>query len=134
MKWIFLDVMPSILRFSPSVSKKFSNVIHNSLVSILSGICDLFGKATAFVGGDVGLIPICGALEVWQWTFGSRTVWLVNKSADYSQFLINSFIFIFLREVLKEIPFNFTNLWIKFIQFFYPNLLIHFLHFFHTQI
>jgi hypothetical protein len=28
----------------------------------------------------------CGALEVWQWIFGSRTVWLVNKSAGQPQF------------------------------------------------
>jgi hypothetical protein len=35
----------------------------------------------------VGSIPTCGALEVWQWTFGSRTVWLVDKSAGHPQFL-----------------------------------------------
>ncbi len=34
----------------------------------------------------MGSIPTCGALEVWQWTFGSRTVWLVNKSAGQPQF------------------------------------------------
>jgi hypothetical protein len=28
------------------------------------------------------------ALEAWQWTFGSRTVWLVNKSAGQPQFKI----------------------------------------------
>ncbi len=44
------------------------------------------GRATTFVSGDVGSIPTCGALEVWQWTFGSRTVWLVNKSAGQPQF------------------------------------------------
>ena len=27
-----------------------------------------------------------GALEVWQWTCGSRTAWLVNKSAGQPQF------------------------------------------------
>ncbi len=27
-----------------------------------------------------------GDLEVWQWTFGSRPVWLVNKSAGQPQF------------------------------------------------
>ena len=43
-------------------------------------------RATTFVGGDVGSIPTCCALEVWQWTFGSRTVWLVNKSAGQLQF------------------------------------------------
>jgi hypothetical protein len=37
-------------------------------------------------GGCVGSIPTCGALEVWQWTFGSRTIWLVNKSAGQPQF------------------------------------------------
>ncbi len=60
------------------------------------GICGLVGRATTvtvtFVGGDagVGSIPTCGALEpeVWQpeWTFGSRTVWLVNRSAGQPQF------------------------------------------------
>jgi hypothetical protein len=34
-------------------------------------ICGLVGRATTFVGVDVGSIPTCGALEVWQWTFGS---------------------------------------------------------------
>ncbi len=53
---------------------------------MISGICGLVGRATTFVGGDVGSIPTCGALEVWQWTFGSRTVWLVNKSAGQLQF------------------------------------------------
>ncbi len=50
------------------------------------GICGLVGRATIFVGDGVGSIPTCGALEVWQWTFGSRTVWLVNKSAGQPQF------------------------------------------------
>jgi hypothetical protein len=50
------------------------------------GICGLVGRATTFVWGDVGSIPTCGALEVWQWTFGSRTVWLVNESAGQPQF------------------------------------------------
>jgi hypothetical protein len=43
-----------------------------------------------FVGGDVGSIPTCGALEVWQWTFGPRTVRLVNKSAGQPQFEVAS--------------------------------------------
>ncbi len=34
----------------------------------------------------MGSIPTCGALEVRQWTFGSTTVWLVNKSAGQPQF------------------------------------------------
>ena len=37
--------------------------------------------------GDVDSIPIGGILEVWPWTFGSRTAWLVNKSAGQPQFL-----------------------------------------------
>ncbi len=48
----------------------------------LIGICGLVGRASAYVGGDVGSIPTGGALEVWPWTFGFRTVWLVNKSAS----------------------------------------------------
>jgi hypothetical protein len=56
---------------------------HSRLYSIYSG---LVGRATTFVGGDVGSIPTCGALEVWQWTFGSRTGWMVNKSAGQPQF------------------------------------------------
>ena len=48
--------------------------------------CGLVGRATTFVGGDVGSIPTGGALEVWPWTFGSRTAWLVNKSAGQPQF------------------------------------------------
>jgi hypothetical protein len=31
--------------------------------------------------GVVGSIPTGGALEVWPWTFGFRTAWLINKSA-----------------------------------------------------
>ncbi len=50
-------------------------------VQVYVGICGLVGRATTCVGVDVGSIPTCSALEVWQWTFGSRTVWLVNKSA-----------------------------------------------------
>jgi hypothetical protein len=58
-------------------------------LSDIVGICGLVGIATTFVGCDVGSIPTCGALEVWQWTFGSslRTVRLVNKSAGQPQFL-----------------------------------------------
>ncbi len=37
----------------------------------------------------MGSIPTCGSLEVWQWTFGSRTVWLVNKSAGQPQFYVH---------------------------------------------
>ena len=51
-------------------------------------ICGLVGRATTFVGDDVGSIATCGALEMWPWTFGSRTVWLVNKSARQPQFLV----------------------------------------------
>ncbi len=51
------------------------------------GICGLVGRATAGVRGDVGSTPTCGALEVWSWTFGFRTVWLVNKSAGQPQVL-----------------------------------------------
>ncbi len=34
----------------------------------------------------MGSIPTGGALAVWPWTFGSRTAWLVNKSAGQPQF------------------------------------------------
>ena len=34
----------------------------------------------------MGSIPTGGALEVWPWTLGSRTAWLVNKSAGQPQF------------------------------------------------
>ena len=34
----------------------------------------------------MGSIPTCSALEVRQWTFSFRTVWLVNKSARQPQF------------------------------------------------
>jgi hypothetical protein len=44
------------------------------------------GRAITFVWSDVGSIPTCGALEVWQWTVGSRTVWLVNNSGGQAQF------------------------------------------------
>ncbi len=55
---------------------------------VVRGICGLVGRVTTFVGGDVGSIPTCCVLEVWQWTFGSRTVWLINKSAGQPQFLV----------------------------------------------
>jgi hypothetical protein len=61
---------------------------HHNAVLKASGICGLVGKATTYVGGDVGSIPTCGALEVWRWTFGSRIVWLVNKSAGQPQFTV----------------------------------------------
>ncbi len=35
----------------------------------------------------MGSIPTGGALEVWPWTFGSRTAWLVNKSAGQPQLM-----------------------------------------------
>jgi hypothetical protein len=44
-------------------------------------IYGVVGRATACVCVDVGSIPCCGALKVWQWTLGSKTAWLVNKSA-----------------------------------------------------
>ncbi len=34
----------------------------------------------------------CAALEVWPWTFGFRTIWLVNKSAGQPQSLIGSIV------------------------------------------
>ncbi len=74
------------------VNSKFGlsvrQILANGCLSfpLIQGICGLFGKATTFVGGDVGSIPACCALEVWQWTFGSRTVWLVNNSAGQPQF------------------------------------------------
>ncbi len=37
--------------------------------------------ATACDCGVAGSIPTGGALEVWPWTFGFRTAWLINKSA-----------------------------------------------------
>ncbi len=48
---------------------------------IIGGICGLVGNATTFVGGDVGpdSFPTCSALVGWQWTFGSRTAWLVEN-------------------------------------------------------
>ena len=36
------------------------------VIGAASGICSLVGRATTFVGGDVGSIPTCCALEVWQ--------------------------------------------------------------------
>ncbi len=36
---------------------------------------------TACDCGVAGSIPTGGALEVWPWTFGFRTAWLINKSA-----------------------------------------------------
>jgi hypothetical protein len=50
-------------------------------------ICGSVGRATTFVEGDVGSIPTGGALEVWPSgpKFGSRTDWLVNKSAGQPQ-------------------------------------------------
>jgi hypothetical protein len=51
-------------------------------------ICGGMGRATAFraISSDLGLIPTCGALEVWPWNFGSRTAWLLNKPARQPQF------------------------------------------------
>ena len=50
-------------------------------------ICGLVGRASAFFGDDVGSTPTCCALVVWLWTFGSRTAWLVNKSAGQAPVL-----------------------------------------------
>jgi hypothetical protein len=46
----------------------------------------LYGSDWTRARSNVGSIPTSGALEVWQWTFGCRTVWLVNKSAGQPQF------------------------------------------------
>jgi hypothetical protein len=51
-----------------------------------AGICGVVGRATACVCGDAGSIPTGGALEVWPWTLGSKTAWLVNKSAGRPPF------------------------------------------------
>jgi hypothetical protein len=64
----------------PQITPCCSTVVQGSV-----RFCGLVGRASTFVGGDVGSIPTCGALEVWQWTFGSRTVWLVSKSAGQPQ-------------------------------------------------
>jgi hypothetical protein len=42
-----------------------------STVFIRIGVCGLVGRVTTFVGDEVGSIPTCCTLEVWQWTFGS---------------------------------------------------------------
>ncbi len=55
-------------------------------VWFFSGICGVVGRATACVCGDAGSIPTCGALVVWPWTLGSKTAWLVNKSAGRPPF------------------------------------------------
>jgi hypothetical protein len=49
-------------------------------------ICGVVGRATACDCGVVGSIPTGGALEVWPWTFGFRTAWLINKSAGLPPF------------------------------------------------
>ncbi len=65
-------------------STSLSIIRQGILINI--GICGLVGRATTFAGSDADSIPTFGALEVWQWTFGSRTVWLVNISAGHPQF------------------------------------------------
>jgi hypothetical protein len=46
------------------------------------GICGLVGRAKPSSGVTwVQSLPAAPSIEVWQWTFGSRTVWLFNKSA-----------------------------------------------------
>ncbi len=47
------------------------------------------GTATArqCVCDDVGSIPTGGSLEVWPWTFGFRTAWLVKKPAELPHFI-----------------------------------------------
>ncbi len=64
--------------------------VYDSMAILWPGICSLVGRATTFVRSDrdVGPIPTCGALEVWQWTLWSRTGWLVNKSAGQPQFIV----------------------------------------------
>ncbi len=69
-----------------TMSKTKRNIVF--LDFILVEICGLVGRATTFVGGDVGLIPTCCALEVWQWIFGSITVCLGNNSAGQPQFIL----------------------------------------------
>jgi hypothetical protein len=50
-------------------------------------ICDVVGRATAFVDGDVGSIPTGSAREQWLWTSGLG--WLTNQAPhlnpNYSQ-------------------------------------------------
>ncbi len=70
----------------PASKKKFKRMQNNfdvcrSQTPVYSGICGVVGRATACYCGVVGLIPTGGALEVWPWTFGFRTAWLINKSA-----------------------------------------------------
>ncbi len=45
------------------------------------------GEVLVAVGGWDGE-GIGGALEVWPWTFGSRTAWLVKKTAGQPQFWV----------------------------------------------
>jgi hypothetical protein len=69
-----------------SACDKWLYSIHDcGLVVIFRGIVGSVGTATTFIGGDVGLIPTLCTIEVWQWTFRSRTVWLVKKSNGQDQ-------------------------------------------------
>jgi hypothetical protein len=65
--------------------KLFGNSAYGKTVTNI-GICGVVGRATACVCGDAGSIPTGGALEVWPWTLGSKTAWLVNKSAGRPPF------------------------------------------------
>ncbi len=58
-----------------------------SALLLLLGICGVAGKATACDCGVAGSIPTGGALEVWPWTFGFRTAWLINESAGRPPFI-----------------------------------------------
>jgi hypothetical protein len=58
------------------------------ITTIIVVICGVVGRASTFVCGDVGSIPTCGTLEVWPWTFGSRTMWLANKSVEIPSFIV----------------------------------------------
>ncbi len=53
----------------------------------IRGICGVVGRVTACVCGNAGSIPTGGALKVWQWTLGSKTAGLVNKSAGQPPFI-----------------------------------------------
>ncbi len=60
----------------------FMNIVFMSVPCMycVRGICGPDGSVTASVRGDGGLIPTCGALEVWPCDFGPKPFgWLINQ-------------------------------------------------------
>ena len=53
-------------------------------VYLFFGICCIVGQSLSC------LIPAGSACQVWPWTFGSRTAFLVNKSAVQPSFTLNT--------------------------------------------